>query len=171
MNTDDFDYLDDDDVISKTQRKKEAHAQQDLGERLTGLPDSVLDELPLSDRLRTAIAEFKRLPPKRGAIKRQLQFIGKLMRDCDTDTILAQLDSQPHGLKPVDQHKTTANDYCDLIVEQGDEGIQRVMAELPDLDRQQVRQYLRNINTAKDEPKRTSAKRRLLDYLLTICQS
>ena len=170
MNMDQSDYFDDEDIISKTRRKKEAHAQQELGERLTGLPDSVLAELPLSDRLRAAIAEFKRLPPKRGAIKRQLQFIGKLMRDCDTEAINTQLESQAPSHKPVDTHKQTATELCRLIVEQGDEGIQRAMDEVPALDRQQVRQYLRNINAAKNEARRASAERRLLDYLLASCQ-
>ena len=163
---DDFEFLDDD-VISKTQRKKEAHAQQDLGERLTQLPDAILDTLPLSERLRSAIDEFKRLPAKHGAIKRQLQFIGKLMRDSDSDALTALLDANPNNRKPADKSKEIAEQYCKLILEKGDAGIQEVLSAKPSLNRQQIRQYLRNTQTAKDAKKKAAAEQRLLDYLIS----
>lgn len=171
MNINSDDYFDDEDIVSKTQRKKEAHAQQELGERLTQLPNHVLEGLPLSEVLRTAIAEFKRLPPKRGAIKRQLQFIGKLMRDCDAEAIAAQLDAALAVSKATEKNKEIALQYCKLILEHGDDGIQQVLSELPALDRQQVRQYLRNVQAAKEETKKANAERRLLDYLIAACHT
>jgi len=168
---DEPDFPDDDDVISKTQRKKEAHAQQELGERLTQLSEAVLETLPISERLHAAILEFKRLPPKRGAVKRQLQFIGKLMRKSDIDEILAILDEQPHGGSSAPAEKDAAKRYCKTILDEGDDGIQKVLAELPDFDRQQVRQILRNIQSAKNEARKAAAQRRLLDLLAESCRN
>jgi len=168
---DEPEFLDDDEVISKTQRKKEAHEQQELGERLTQLSEAVLETLPLSERLHAAILEFKRLPPKRGAVKRQLQFIGKLMRKSDIDEILAILDEQPHGGSSAPPEKETAKHYCSVILNEGDDGIQQVLAELPELDRQQIRQILRNIQNAKNEAKKAAAEQRLHDLLLETCRN
>lgn len=168
---DEPDFLDDEDVISKTQRKKEAHDQQKLGERLTQLSETVLGTLPISDRLLAAILEFKRLPPKRGAVKRQLQFIGKLMRKSDVEEILAILDKQAHGGSSAPAEKETAQGYYSVILNEGDDGIQQVLAELPELDRQQIRQFLRNIQNAKNEAKKTAAEQRLHDLLLETCRN
>lgn len=168
---DEHDFPDDDDFISKTQRKKEAHEQQELGERLTQLSEAVLETLPLGERLHAAILEFKRLPPKRGAVKRQLQFIGKLMRKSDTDAILAILDEQPHGGNPASPEKEIAKRCCSIILNRGDDGIQQVLAELPALDRQQLRQILRNIQSAKNEAKKAAAEQRLHDLLLETCRN
>lgn len=167
MNSNDTDYSDDE-FISKTQLKKEAHAQQALGERLTQLSEPVLATLPLGDRLLGAILEYKRLPSRHGALKRQLQFIGKLMRDCDTDAISALLDSEPKTQKLAQQVKQRAQEQLRVIVDSGDEGIQSVLEELPILDRQKTRQLLRAIHAAKDDSKRASAEQRLLEYLLEL---
>lgn len=168
---DEPDFQDDEDFISKTQRKKEAHEQQELGERLTQLSEAVLKTLPISERLHAAILEFKRLPPKRGAVKRQLQFIGKLMRKSDIDEILANLDKQAHGGAPASLEKETAKRHCKVILEKGDDGIQQVLAELPALDRQQVRQIQRNIQSARNEAKKAAAEQRLLDLLIETCRN
>jgi ribosome-associated protein len=68
---------------SKTQRKKEAQDLKELGKELTKFTAQQLQSLPLSDKLIAELLEFNRLPNSHGAKKRQLQFIGKLMRAND----------------------------------------------------------------------------------------
>jgi ribosome-associated protein len=75
---------------SKSARKREAHALQKLGEDLVALRGPDLDRLPLPESLRDAIDEARRLT-SRGALARQRQYIGKLMRDIDVEPILAAL--------------------------------------------------------------------------------
>ena len=67
---------------SKSQRKRAATALQDLGEQLVKLTPAQLDRIPLPEELRAA-ARAARATPQRGARKRQLQYIGKLMRRID----------------------------------------------------------------------------------------
>ena len=67
--------------ISKTQLKKEAMALRELGKDLTSFPTNDLDQLGLNPKLRVAIDDFKRLPNSHGARKRQLQYIGRLIRE------------------------------------------------------------------------------------------
>jgi ribosome-associated protein len=71
---------------SKSQRKRDAHAAQKLGERLVAMRAQDLDGLPLGDPLRDAITEARRIT-SRGALARQYQYIGKLMRGSDVAAI------------------------------------------------------------------------------------
>jgi ribosome-associated protein len=75
---------------SKSARKREAHALQKLGEELVRLRAQELDLLPLPENLRDAIDEAQRIT-SRGALSRQRQYIGKLMRDIDVEPVLAAL--------------------------------------------------------------------------------
>jgi ribosome-associated protein len=69
---------------SKSQRKREMLALQALGERLVALPAARLEALALLDELRDAVL-FARSLTARGARKRQLQYIGRLMRGVDPE--------------------------------------------------------------------------------------
>ena len=62
---------------SKTQLKKDMHELQALGEALVALPDSRVVDLPISESLRDAVAEYKRTRSFEGK-RRQMQYIGKL---------------------------------------------------------------------------------------------
>ena len=75
---------------SKSSRKREALALQKLGEDLVKLRLADLDRLPLPENLREAIDEARRLT-NRGALSRQRQYIGKLMRDIDIAPVEAAL--------------------------------------------------------------------------------
>ena len=75
---------------SKTSRKKEMHALQDMGEQLVALSTQRLAELDLPENLMDAIREARRLT-QFGAIRRQMQYIGKLMRNIDAEEIREKL--------------------------------------------------------------------------------
>jgi ribosome-associated protein len=67
---------------SKSQRKREATALQELGERLVNLTATQLNRIPLSEELLAAVRLAQSIS-QRGGHKRQLQYIGKLMRRLD----------------------------------------------------------------------------------------
>lgn len=75
---------------SKSQLKRQMTALQDLGERLVGLPDAKLRQLPLAERLYDAIREAQRITSHEGR-RRQLQYVGKLMREAHVEPIQAML--------------------------------------------------------------------------------
>ena len=77
-------------TISKTRLKQEMHALQKIGERLIELNQKQLEELSLPDKLFEALIEAKKIR-KHGAHRRQIQFIGKLMREIDIDPIKIKL--------------------------------------------------------------------------------
>src|SRR5690606_41572398 len=76
---------------SKSQLKREMTALQQLGQRLVGLSRDKLTQLPLAERLHEAILEAQRIKAHEGK-RRQMQYIGKLMRDANAEAIAAQLN-------------------------------------------------------------------------------
>jgi len=81
---------------SKTRRKAAMHALQDLGEAMVRLTPARLATLSLPERLADAIAEARRIT-RWGARRRQMQFIGRLMRDVDPEPIQAKLEQWTGG--------------------------------------------------------------------------
>lgn len=82
---------DDDRVVSKSQKKREMLALQELGEALTKYAPARLKKIPMSDALREALNEMHRITAN-GARARQLQYIGKLMRTEELAPIRAGLE-------------------------------------------------------------------------------
>ena len=80
------------DAPSKTRRKQQMHELQDLGSELVALGDEQLDALDLPERLRDAVVEARRIT-KHEARRRQMQYIGKLMRTVDAEPIRAHIAS------------------------------------------------------------------------------
>jgi ribosome-associated protein len=101
---------------SKSQRKRDMHALQDLGERLVELPASQLDRLALPPELVDAIALARRITAREGR-RRQLQYVGKLMRRVDADAIRARLDVDDvqHRLETAVMH--AAERWRDTLIE------------------------------------------------------
>ena len=79
-------------TASKSRRKREAQYLQKLGEALIGVPDEALESLDVPDRLKDAI-RLARTLNKRGALHRQKQYIGKLMRSIDPAPVEALLEA------------------------------------------------------------------------------
>lgn len=89
--------------ISKSQKKRNMIALQSVGEELVALSNDVINKMDLPDELRVAVLDAKRIPnSKHGGNKRQMQYIGRLMREVDPAPILAQLQA----LKAPNQKQT-----------------------------------------------------------------
>ena len=75
---------------SKSARKREYIALQKLGEELIALKVSELNSLPLDDGLREAVLEARQIKAH-GALRRQKQYIGKLMRHIDPEPLRIEM--------------------------------------------------------------------------------
>ena len=82
---------------SKSARKREHIALQKLGEELITLKRSDIDSLPLEDNLRDAILEAQKIK-SHGALRRQKQYIGKLMRYIDPEPLRSEIEKLRRGL-------------------------------------------------------------------------
>jgi ribosome-associated protein len=75
---------------SKSARKREYLALQKLGEELIALKQSDLDNLPLDENLLEAVLEAQQIKAH-GALRRQKQYIGKLMRHIDPEPLRLEI--------------------------------------------------------------------------------
>lgn len=145
--------------VSKSQLKRESHAIQDLGKRLAALPPEQLARIPLDQPVLEAIALAHRIRNKRSALKRHYQFIGKLLRARDTEAIIAALSEIDNETQYSIRKHHRAEQWRDRIVEQGNEAIDALIAEVDNADRQKLRQLLRNYQHAASDAKRTQQSR------------
>jgi ribosome-associated protein len=77
--------------LSKTRKKRAMEALQALGERLATLPAERLKKIDLPEDLREAIDAVRRMSRQDEARRRQMQYIGRLMRHTDSEPIRAAL--------------------------------------------------------------------------------
>tara|TARA_B110000858_G_scaffold191964_1_gene241957 strand:+ start:4764 stop:5267 length:504 start_codon:yes stop_codon:yes gene_type:complete len=152
------------DLPSKTQLKQDATDLQQLGQKLTTYSSAVLRKLSLNERLISAIEEFNRLPNSYGARRRQLQFIGKLMRDLDYDAIIKAIDNLENSHLRKKKKPSAAKLLCEAILESGDAEINAALEQHPQLERQTMRQLYREHNRAA-ETSRDKYKTKLQNYL------
>lgn len=126
---------DDEHYISKSQIKREAEALQKLGVELVKLTDSQLQHIPLDDELRDAILLARRIQNKHEGYRRQMQFIGKLMRQRDPQPLQAALNE----LQGQQQKATTEfhqiEQWRDRIIAEGATAIDDLCERYPDADR------------------------------------
>jgi ribosome-associated protein len=156
--------LDEEQLPSKSQRKREAHWQQAMGEQLTQLKPAQLQSLELSEPLLQGIAEYQRLPNSHGARRRQLQYLGKLMRHVDIEALAAKL-SKLESPQAEPQHSDLAAMWNEKIQAEGNAAIQTLLETQPQLDRQKLRQLYRKLLKAEDQKDREKHRNRLLAYL------
>lgn len=90
--TDDSATADPSERPSKTRLKRQMHDLQRLGERLVALPPAQLARIELPEALREQIDLARRITA-REALRRQLQYVGRLMRGADADAIRAALEA------------------------------------------------------------------------------
>lgn len=149
---------------SKTQVKRELHALVDLGERLTTLKPDTLNKLPLTDALRKALADA----PKHTANiarKRHIQFIGKLMRDQDTDAILVLLDQLDASTRQYNERFHNLERWRDRLVTGTDTVLDAFVSEYPDADRQQLRSLIRQAQHETAHNKPPASTRKIFKYI------
>lgn len=126
---------------SKSQVKREMHALLDLGKRLIELSDDRLKQLQLDERLLAAIKDAKRITAREGR-RRQIHFVGKLMRMVDPEPILQQLDIWENGSREQTQAMHRLEALRDLLL-RNDDALTEFMNEFSGADIQQLRTLIR----------------------------
>jgi len=126
---------------SKTQLKAEADEKQALGEALLTLRVDLMARLDLPEKLIDAIAQAKKITNFEGK-RRQMQFIGKLMRPLDTDPVRAAIDEQKNGSAQLTLALHLAEQWRDKLIA-SDDALGGWLTEHPDTDAQQLRALVR----------------------------
>ena len=149
---------------SKTQVKRELHALQDLGERLTTLKPDLLSKLPLTEPLQKALADA---PKHKAHIarKRHLQYIGKLMRDADIEAITALIDQLDASTRQYNERFHGLERWRDRLITGDDATLEAFVSEYPQTDRQQLRSLIRHAQHEAAHNKPPAAARKVFKYI------
>lgn len=126
---------------SKTQLKAEADEKQALGEALLTLRADLMARLDLPDKLRDAIADAKKITNFEGR-RRQMQFIGKLMRPLDPEPIREAINEQLNGSADLTLALHLAEQWRDKLIAD-DAALGTWLEEHPSTDSQQLRALVR----------------------------
>ncbi len=155
---------DQDEGVSKSQLKREAHSLTELGKRLVQLDKGSLAKIPLPDNLLDAINSAKNIR-QHGALKRQLQYIGKLMRKTDPEPIQAAYEAATHHYRADTQQLHEIENWRDRLLAEGDSALGELTDRHPDADRQHLRQLMRSAKKEREQNKPPRAARELFQYL------
>jgi len=135
---------------SKTDLKRESEELQKLGEQLLTLPGGLFQKLALPEKLVEALADVKRITNFEGR-RRQMQYVGKLMRGLEEDDLHAirdALEVQTKGSAKDALALHLAEKWRDDLIAD-DDAVQRWVAQHPGTDTQQLRALVRQ---ARKEP-------------------
>ena len=158
-----------DDRPSKSQLKREMTALQDLGEELVALSTDQLKKIDMPDDLREALREAQRIS-SHGALRRQYQFIGKLMRSIDPEPLRQALD-EIKGLSAVATARMHALERLRERFLADEKVIGEIAATHPGADLQHLRQLRRNALKEQELGKPPRAFRELFRELRTLAES
>jgi ribosome-associated protein len=174
MNEDNFEFEEDFEP-SKSQLKREAKDLVSVGEKLLKIPEQQLHQIELPEVV-DAVLEAKKIT-KGNARKRQLQFIGKLLRKSDT-TALVQLLNRFDASSA--EHATQFHqleDWRERLISEDASAMEEITSQFPHTDRQHLRTLTRNAirerRVLADNPqgKAPVQFRKLFQYLKSLIDS
>ena len=158
-----------DEKPSKSELTREMTALQELGEAIVKLSDGEFSTIPLEGELLAAITVARRLKSGEG-LRRQLQYIGKLMRLVDSAAIAAAYEELQNGRQQRNQQFHALEQLRDEIIATGLPAMEKVLADYPNTDRQHLRQLITAAVKEREQQKPPAAARKLFRYLRELAE-
>lgn len=150
--------------LSRTQKKKRDRELQKLGERLVTLSNDQLAQVPLPDELHEAVVQVKTMH-QHGARRRQMQYIGVLMRRHDPQPIMNALERLLRGDYEKVQYFKKVERWRDALIS-GDDRLLETLLEANDrMDRQKLVDLVKRARKEKDGLAKSTSARALFRYL------
>lgn len=157
------DEITDQEPLSKTKRKAAMQGLQELGEELIALNKARLAQLNLPETLYEAVKEAQRITSN-GAIARQRQYIGKLMREIDTTAIADQLARWKGSHQEENAHFHRLEKLRERLLAD-DNALSDYLRDHPEADSQQLRTLIRNARKEAETSKPPKSSRELFKLL------
>lgn len=151
---------------SKTKVKQQMHDLQDIGEQLVELSADKLKQMDLPERLFDAVREMKRIN-KFGAQRRQMQYIGRLMREVEPAPIIAKLEAWSGKSHQHIAWLHQLERWRDRLLE-NDAALTELLADHPEADAQRLRALVRNAIKEKELAKPPKNYREIFQVLREI---
>lgn len=148
---------------SKSQKKRDMHALQEMGEELVALPPARLERIEMPETLRGAIREAQRIT-KHEARRRQMQYIGRLMRDVDPAPFREALDAVK-GASAIENARQHRLEQLRERLLDDEAVLTEIGVAYPGADLTRLRQLRRNALKDRDECRPPRAYRELFRQL------
>ena len=158
------DTWDEEEGKSKSQVKREMHELQKLGEELVALSAASRARVPLDDELQDALQLADKLSNKREALRRHIQFIGRLMRTRDLEPIEQALALLRNKNQAATRQFHKVENWRDKLLADSD-AVTDFIAQYPDVDVQQLRQLIRNAKKEQEKQQPPKAYRELFQLI------
>jgi ribosome-associated protein len=153
---------------SKSQLKREMHALQELGQALIELPKDALKRMPMPEHLDDAVREARRITDHEGK-RRQLQYVGKVMRSLTEDEVAA-LRTALDTHRGVNKAETARLHWIERTREkllENDAALTEFIREHPGVDPQEGRTIIRNARKEREQQKPPRYYRELFQWIKT----
>lgn len=151
------------DSPSRSMKKRESTALQKLGQELAALPMGTLQSFSIPEDLKEAIADWQKMKDHE-AKRRQMQYIGRLMREND----VRELAAQYAAWKEKGVAATAAQHELEELREQllqGEADIKAVTLEFPGMDAERLATLVKQAQKERGEQAPPKAYRALFRYL------
>lgn len=155
---------------NKSAGKRQMQALQQLAERLVGLSAERLQPLAMSEQLREALAEGRRLKVP-DARRRHLRYLARLLHDEDSAPLQAFIDQLEAQGTASNRRFHALEQWRQRLIEEGDEALAELLEEYPDADRQQLRQLIRAAQREREQARPPAAARKLFQLLRAMDQA
>lgn len=156
---------DDENYISKTDLKKEAKELQEFATKLVKLGKKQRKELTASDELQDAFLLADKIASKPDALRRHMQYMAKVLKDEDLDALRLEHEQFTSPAKSNDKETKRLEQLRSTLLEQGDNGINELLEQQPNLERQKLRQLVRQAQKELSQEKPGKRYKELFQYL------
>jgi len=152
--------------VSKSELKREAQEFHQLGSEIAKMGKKQRERLPLNDDLKEAMVVADKISNKSDAYRRHLNYIAKTLRTVENieeikaiiDVMLNKNNQAEVMIKKIEQLRSD-------LIEQGDDLINETIEQYPALERQKMRQMLRNAAKEVKAEKPATSYKELFQYL------
>lgn len=151
------------DLVSKSQLKRESVELQKLGGELAGLSAEKIESAGFPEELKLALLLARQ--SKKGAYKRQIKYIGKLLRSMDCQPMIDYLERVNNVSAEAVRELHQAELWRERLLEEGDAALSDFLNKFSGADRQSLRQMIRSAQQEIKRQKPPKTSRVLFRYL------
>lgn len=163
---DDFD----EELKSKSEIKREMYELQDFAQKLIGMSKHQRSRLPLTDELKDAMILADKIHNKHEALKRHVRYVAKVLMETDLEPIHQAIDVMANKHQQETAKFTRIEQLRDRVIAEGNSVAEELIAEYDTIDRQKIRQLIRQATKEVNAEKPAKYFKELFSYLKEHCQ-
>jgi len=150
---------------SKSEIKREMHQLQDFAERLIGMSKHQRSRLPLSDDLKDAMVLADKITNKHEALRRHIRHTAKILLETDLQPIHQAIEVMANKHQQETAKFVRLEALRDDLITQGNNAVEALIGEFPNIERQKLKQLIRNAAKEKKTEKLGKHYKNLFTYL------